>query len=545
MQSEKNIISMKGITLIALVVTIVVLLILAAVSIGMLTGENGIIKQASESKELTRAGNVIEIRDLWRTNNKIGETTNEYKTLESLLKEIGPSGEKILTEEEVNQIKETGKVKIADKIIDFGTEMSYLTDAVILTVNTSSDNCIYFSVDSDSEFEIDFGDGVKVHYPTETALTEDTKKIGKIADFSSGIKVAAPGEPIGHHSINHEYDEDGEYIIKITGKIDTLYYVQDTLREINSWGKMQLEAISFYCNEGLEKVAKTNEKSFAKNIKICVDNDEFNQYGFYGCSNLTSIDEEFLIYCTEITDMSYTFHGCTSLTTAPVIPDSVTDMGYTFFGCTSLTTAPVIPNSVTNMWGTFYECTSLTTAPVIPNSVTDMYGTFSGCTNLTTAPIIPNNVTDMENTFSGCISLTTAPVIPNSVTDMGGTFSGCTSLTTAPVIPNSVTDMGSTFSGCTSLTTEPVIPNSVTYMGYTFSGCTSLTTAPVIPNSVTNMYGTFRNCVNLIGTVEINCNPIQVNYCFSNAATNTSGLKIIGTTTLKSQFAATGTNITY
>ena len=35
--------STKGITLIALVVTIVVLLILAAVSIGMLTGENGIL----------------------------------------------------------------------------------------------------------------------------------------------------------------------------------------------------------------------------------------------------------------------------------------------------------------------------------------------------------------------------------------------------------------------------------------------------------------------------------------------------------------------
>ena len=43
----------KGITLIALVVTIVVLLILAGVSISMLTGENGIITQAQEAKEET------------------------------------------------------------------------------------------------------------------------------------------------------------------------------------------------------------------------------------------------------------------------------------------------------------------------------------------------------------------------------------------------------------------------------------------------------------------------------------------------------------
>ena len=44
---EKN---MKGITLIALVITIIVLLILAGVSIAMLTGQNGILTQAQNSK---------------------------------------------------------------------------------------------------------------------------------------------------------------------------------------------------------------------------------------------------------------------------------------------------------------------------------------------------------------------------------------------------------------------------------------------------------------------------------------------------------------
>lgn len=39
--------SQKGITLIALVITIIVLLILAGVTIAMLTGENGILKKAT------------------------------------------------------------------------------------------------------------------------------------------------------------------------------------------------------------------------------------------------------------------------------------------------------------------------------------------------------------------------------------------------------------------------------------------------------------------------------------------------------------------
>ena len=50
----------KAITLIALVVTIVVLLILAGVSIGMLTGENGIIRQAQESKENSKKAEIEE-----------------------------------------------------------------------------------------------------------------------------------------------------------------------------------------------------------------------------------------------------------------------------------------------------------------------------------------------------------------------------------------------------------------------------------------------------------------------------------------------------
>ncbi len=50
----------KGITLIALVVTIIILLILAGVSIAMLTGNNGVLTQAKSAKENTRVGEVQE-----------------------------------------------------------------------------------------------------------------------------------------------------------------------------------------------------------------------------------------------------------------------------------------------------------------------------------------------------------------------------------------------------------------------------------------------------------------------------------------------------
>ena len=57
---KQNLKENKGITLIALVITIIVLLILAGVSIAMLTGENGILTQAQTAKEKTEKASVIE-----------------------------------------------------------------------------------------------------------------------------------------------------------------------------------------------------------------------------------------------------------------------------------------------------------------------------------------------------------------------------------------------------------------------------------------------------------------------------------------------------
>ena len=54
----------KGITLIALVITIIVLLILAGVSIAMLSGENGILTNASEAQKNTDRANAIEKIDI-------------------------------------------------------------------------------------------------------------------------------------------------------------------------------------------------------------------------------------------------------------------------------------------------------------------------------------------------------------------------------------------------------------------------------------------------------------------------------------------------
>jgi len=79
----------NGITLIALVITIIVLLILAGTSIAMLTGENGILTQAQTAKEQTELAEQEELERLLENEYQIakytGEATGSYE--EYVLKE--------------------------------------------------------------------------------------------------------------------------------------------------------------------------------------------------------------------------------------------------------------------------------------------------------------------------------------------------------------------------------------------------------------------------------------------------------------------------
>ena len=74
----------KGITLIALVITIIVLLILAGVTISMLTGENGILKQATNAKNATDKSEFEEQVSLAviaaKTNNTGSINTSDLET---------------------------------------------------------------------------------------------------------------------------------------------------------------------------------------------------------------------------------------------------------------------------------------------------------------------------------------------------------------------------------------------------------------------------------------------------------------------------------
>ena len=96
----------KGITLIALVITIIVLLILAAVSIATLTGENGILTRANESKTETEKGEEEEAIRL-AYNGVMADNLGNGVTAKQLEDEMKANGYDVTAEEVDGKIKVT------------------------------------------------------------------------------------------------------------------------------------------------------------------------------------------------------------------------------------------------------------------------------------------------------------------------------------------------------------------------------------------------------------------------------------------------------
>ena len=119
--------SQKGITLIALVVTIVVMLILAAVVINMVRGDEGVITQAKMGNLENRGATVEELRDLWKSamiSEENGVKGDDVQSLEELIADMVSKG--LLTQNESDFIlgngeydKEHGYINIGSRTIIF------------------------------------------------------------------------------------------------------------------------------------------------------------------------------------------------------------------------------------------------------------------------------------------------------------------------------------------------------------------------------------------------------------------------------------------
>ena len=283
---------------------------------------------------------------------------------------------------------------------------------------------------------------------------------------------------------------------------------------INFINENDNEIILRYNNEHIkDNKIKIFGKNFVNNnknkCKILCNNKiyELNEYfDISNYSNKNNILEIKLQGINNITDASYMFHECNSLS-------SLSDL------------SKWDVSIVTNMSHMFYEC-QLLYLPDISNwnviNVTNMNSMFGWCYKLKSLPDISNwninNVKDISSIFCCCFDLSSLPDISkwdiNNINSMFQMFSNCRSLKSLPNISNwntsNVINMGNMFNGCTLLASLPNISNwktnNVQSMECMFQDCYSLSSLPDISkwniDKVCNMENICKECKDTLNIPE-------------------------------------------
>ena len=331
-----------------------------------------------------------------------------------------------------------------------------------------------------------------------------------------------------------------KYIATYESSTQTLTFkenVGETLPENSAWveDKMTVDAINKNLRNGTI-VHIVFDKSFSTYTPTSL-------YRFF--MNLTKLETitglEYL-NTANVTDMSYMFFNCSSLTSLDVThfnTAKVTNMSFMFSRCSSLISLDVThfnTANVTDMYEMFSSCSSLTSLDVTnfnTANVTDMNGMFSSCSKLTSLDVTnfnTANVTDMSYMFCNCVALTSLDVTnfnTANVTRMTRMFLSCSSLTSLDVTnfnTAKVTDMSYMFSNCLALTSLYLTnfnTENVTNMEKMFSLCQALTTiyasSKFVTTQVSNSSGMFSKCKKLKGEEE-----------WTNKATDKTYAKIEG-----------------
>ena len=557
----------KGITLLALVVSVVVLIILAGISIGALLGRNGIIEKSQEARNKTEemqnstarnrdalyneltggkapsgesgAGTISlelglekpsetsikatanitgEVSEIVSCNFYIKKTTEDEGAYVRIKKDDKLATTAVCTELETD-VKYTVKAVVTDKkgLTQTAKKSILLGNAIKLSVKQVSEANSYpsvllvtaESVASNMDY-IELPDGTKINTDNTSAqlkTTYNSTKNGPIS-FTAYDKEG--------NSKQLEYMEQG--VIN--------FETEWTIANDNTTVTVPVSgAVDVYIDygDGAQENIKTSNPTHTYNagtytMKISGKCTEFD-FNSSTRDYLTGLKQWGCLGNTLYAfagNLKGTYSGCANMVGNIPTPheksfQNITSFRYTFYNCSGLTgnipenLFAKCPNATT-FESTFERCSGLTGS--IPENL------FANCPNVKKFGKTFYNCSGLignipENLFANC---------PN-VTDFGSTFYGCSGLIGSipenlfAKCPN-VTIFYNTFFYCNELTgsiPEKLFancPNATTFES-TFRSCSGLTGS--IPENlfancpnVTSFYNTFYYCNELTGSIPEN-----------------------------------------
>lgn len=417
----------KGITLLALVITIVIMLLLAGVALQMAMGENGLIVKSTQAKREQAKAELLEIVKLNYLNLKTKAIENsqpspEYElslsTTEFLDKYnivddniVDKQGNIIETKQE---ILNTLKMLYPHKKIVGGVEIPESDkDKMILKIKVLENTTMIFMavynsgyVEKSERVTIDYGNGEKEEITDYYSGYFKTYNVGEyiikaenVTDFSiingetekyeleilhwGKIKEKEETNIINLQNVSKIYEPEPDKI--------PIRYTEPKFHDIPEW---------LFSKKITSK--KMSEIKSGKNItripeelfKNCINIEEFYS-AFQGCYNIEEIPENLFKYNIKAKNFSTTF---ASMYKIKEIPENLFKYNSkamifekTFQECGSLESIPEnlfkYNENIRNFWQTFLNCQKV---GVIPNKIIEnvkkikenggsLYETFRGC----------------------------------------------------------------------------------------------------------------------------------------------------------------------
>ena len=389
----------KGITLIALVVTIVVLLILAGVSVSVVADKNGIIQNSQETKEQTRAAMVEKERDLWKLEGQIYQSDSEKETLEKVLERL--EKENTITKEEKQAILETGEVTIAGKTIIF-------IDGTIVACGNEEDS-------ADGSFlgntSIKRGDIEQINIITAlNGHDANDEKTWDISERKNGRYLAW----------YEDKDNNNFWEVTIAGNGRV---------KLNKSAKLLFKALGTYAGKiemnGIENLDTSEGTDMSY---MFTDGSQYTDLDLssFDTSNVTTMSGMFL-NCSKLTNLNLAnfdtknvvkltnlFNGCSAIENINLSSfdtSNVTKMYAMFGNCENLKNVNLKnfdTSKVTDMEAMFFNCKSLSKIDLSnfnTSSVERLKRMFVNCellTELDLSNFKTENLLNVETMFSGC-----------------------------------------------------------------------------------------------------------------------------------------------
>lgn len=360
----------KGITLIALIITIVVLMILAVVTINAVR-DGGIIQHAQDAaSEYTIA----------QEKEQIGLGYSEYLINKNITEdaELKVEGATVTGSEEEGVVVEFQKT---------GNRYSVSKNGVITSIKDEEDG-------GENPSQPDGGED-----PDDSIIHADIipeggvyKRVAEDGTETQYVAGQAFPETVldGDIYIFEDYEYRYNYVCFDIGETLTWIDIQAANQELASNG------ITLSIGGWGVRVTDATKTEYTDMITTINGKDVTNlTFSYAVCTNLVSTPE----LSSKTKDMTFAFYACTGLTTVSNLPDSVISLNSTFLNCYELTTVSNLPDGVTNLRSTFDQCYMLASVPAIPRNVTNMERTFGACESLTGEIEINANPSEYEKCF--------------------------------------------------------------------------------------------------------------------------------------------------